>query len=444
MRLYYLGRVVSVSLLSAAIVLAPLQGMAATQSGTQGQAGNTNNAGNMFSTLMGLLSSATGLMSMSKGAKQLSCCTQGCDGAGKEATAAGEANKAAAEGAAQQVPGANTSPPLPQSNPLRVPASPETQPPPLVEKRDASVSVKSLLKTASNKEDAFSCSRASSKTMMIWEMLRPQKVEAAAGCADAMMALAQGGMQLLQGLMGLMAAQQAGNNANQAADNAAGLDTLNSGVTGIKSTKLGSGNSGTSQIKIDPNLLREGKANAVMTAFEKHFGIPRDEFANSVANGVDPRQLAMNAPKNALTADSLNMGMSAAKNMSQAEKDAAMKAAGLAELQAQLAAKAAEAGGELNASGGSKKSAGKSELDDIPELNLDAAKTVEADRAPAADAGLSPELQAVLAQKETESQREGSTIFQVVHRKYQEKLRMIYGFDARGKSVAGVANADGF
>jgi hypothetical protein len=151
-----------------------------------------------------------------------------------------------------------------------------------------------------------------------------------------------------------------------------------------------------------------------------------------------------NAPKNPITTDNMNAGFAAAKKMTPEEKDAAM--AGLADLQRQMAAKVGEGDGSYSMAGGKKATSSKSsELDDIPELGevnaeADASRTLAAGDT----AGLSPELQAVLAQKQTESVRAGSTIFQGVHRKYQEKLKMIYGFDARGKSISGVANADGF
>jgi hypothetical protein len=192
-------------------------------------------------------------------------------------------------------------------------------------------------------------------------------------------------------------------------------------------------------IKLDPALLRTGTANDIMNQFESHFGIPRDQFADGVLGGQDPRNLLNSAPKNALTNDDMNKAISGAKGMSDADKAAALAKSPLGDAQRDLASKmggdaqyemkmaGAGTGGNNIAAFGKKKDA---ELDpvDLP--------TAES----AAALGVSPEVQAALAAKQLEDRKNGLTdltIFQVVHAKYREKSKMIFGFDPDGLPKGG-------
>lgn len=426
-------RSASVCVLSTAICMAPATVNAAgldpsaaftAAKGLQGMAGPLSSA-------IGATTAAQGANSMAKGKQQMACCKEGCDGAGKEATA----NKAAQDGAAQGAGKAiqNMSP---GGSSPQAPSAPRTQ-----ESGPAQMSPTGWNRYSKPAENAFLCMGNGSKAKMLFDLFRPARAEAVAGCNDAMMSMAQGAMQMLQGLMGLMAGKESG---KQAATNGSNLGNLTEAAPSqVAGSNIGNGTGNTTPIKIDPSLLREGKAASVFNEFEKNFGIPREDFANALLNGADPRSLLMNAPKNAFTADEMNMAFSAAKNMSQEQKDAAM--AGMNELSRDLASTVpvdpiSTAGKSASRSSSSK------ELDDMADL-LGAEKAPDAATSLAGDRDqLSPEIQAALADRDTAQMRAASSIFQVVHRKYQEKFRMIYGFDSRGRSIGGkgVANADGF
>jgi hypothetical protein len=262
-------------------------------------------------------------------------------------------------------------------------------------------------------EAVYLCSRAPANTKMLFDLFRPQKAEAMAGCNDAMLAMAQGAMQMLSGLAGLAAAAMAGGNSAQSGTNAANLGEVPStpAVTAVGPTGLSNGTGNTTPIQIDPALLRDGKGAAITAEFEKNFGIPAESFANGLLNGADPRAMLMSAPKNAFTADELNQAFSAAKSMSADQKAAAL--AGLSDLQKDMAAKvdqAAAEGTEIAAGGKSASrspSSSSGELDDLSDL-------MGANQAPAAPAPgvntseLSPELQAALAARDTAEARDNS------------------------------------
>lgn len=251
---------------------------------------------------------------------------------------------------------------------------------------------------------------------------------------------------MLSGLAGMLAGMQANKNGAKSGTNASNLGATPNTATApsqVGGTSLDNGAGNGTPIQIDSALLRDGKGASIASEFERTFGIPREDFANALANGVDPRQMLMNAPKNAFTADELNQAFAAAKNMSQEQKDAALAAAGLGDMQRDLASKTAEA---ISTGGGkspTKYSSSSKELDDLGDMM---GKTDEPQSGSLVNSDLSPELQAALANREQEQMRDNSSIFMVVHRKYQQKMRMIYGFDAYGKSIGGkgVANADGF
>lgn len=382
---------------------------------------------------------AQGGNSMLKGKQQMECCKEGCDGAGKEAAGNKAAQDAAGQAGGKAIDGVK----VPESS---GPSPKPFNPPPSQKLPDVYGRDQAMNWLPVPASEGFTCSVSASKAKMLFDLFRPHKVEAAAGCNDAMQAMAQGAMQMLQGLMGMMAAMNAGKQSSKGAGNASNLGAMPGSAAEVPATVSGAslasdGSSG--KITIDPASLRDGKAASVFADFEKNFGIPREVFASSMANGVDPREMLMNAPKNAFTASEMNMAFAAAKNMSEAEKNAAM--AQFADAQKDAAGKieaaAMNAGGKSPNRSTSSSSSG--ELDDLglgEGAKADAASNL-------ADSGLSPEVQAALAQREAASLRETSTIFQVIHRKYQEKIRMIYGFDAHGKSLGGgkgVADANGF
>jgi hypothetical protein len=160
-----------------------------------------------------------------------------------------------------------------------------------------------------------------------------------------------------------------------------------------------------------------------MTQLENKFGIPRNQFANAVASGEDPRKLFGSAPENPLSNEDMNKATSGAKSMTDAEIAKALAGTELTAAQAELAAKFGTGAGESQFAvnpGGARgpASSRKKDTSDLEQL-IDASPVEEA-------VPLSPELQSALQAKALEDRRNGITdltIFQVVHLKYQEKCR---------------------
>lgn len=385
---------------------------------------------------------AAGALSMAAGAQELACCAQGCmTGAGTGSTAAQQGLTNAAQGAASGI--SNGGDAKGSSQPAqRIPSD--------------------LPKRFPDSARSFQCPAPNG---IVFQLFRSQPAQAS-GCADGVLALLTGGLMMAMGLMGMQGAQQAGANADQAYQNYGNLSGIPNMIdpyklngpgnpndpnnpnnpntpgkpTSPNGTNLG-GNSNSQPIKIDPALLNNGKANEVMTKFEDKFGIPRNQFAEAVAAGKDPRDILANAPKNPLSPADVAKAMSGANNLSDAQKAAALDKAGLKEMQAEmLAAMGDPANVYAGGGGGGKLSKPKSlSLDD---LGLAGAEEAAADKD---DLGLSPEVQAALAARELASQRSQEkdfTLFQLVHRKYREKTKMIFGYGV--KDSPGVADANGF
>lgn len=422
-----------VSTVSVMMVLAPVSAHAEVSFFNAGN--GLESAAKAASSGVSALTAMQGANSMSKGQQQMQCCKEGCDGAGKEATANKAGQDAAAKGAADSLPKSDGSVPMPKPNPNK-----PLEPIPWQPSPSGAWNLH-----PSSSPVALICTRAPAKAKMLFELFRPTKVQAAAGCNDAMMAMAQGAMQMLSALAGLAAAAMSGNNAKKNGTSASNLAETPTApqVTAAGNTSLGNGTGNSAPIQIDPALLRDGKGAAIAAEFEKNFGIPAQSFANAFLGGADPRAMLMNAPKNALSADTMNQAFSAAKSMSADQKAAAL--AGLTDLQNAATAKMADA---IDAAGkgtsASRKPSSSGDLDPLDDLAMgDKAAGTGAD---GVNSQLSPELQAALAARDTAEARDNSTIFQVVHAKYQEKIRMIYGFDAHGHSIGGkgVADANGF
>lgn len=404
------------------------------QGGAQTGAGNANSTGQMLSNAMGVLSMGLGGLYMAKGAQQLSCCASGCTGAGAQSQVANQQTNNLSQQQASQITGTGGKP-------------------------AGGVPVKLKLDLKSKFDGVnLECPkprvepRAASPLFTIISFFQAPQEAHASGCIDAMIALATGGLMLLQGLMGLNAANQAGNNANAAYGNASNMGSY-PGVNGTSPTpgsenKTGnSGLGGTGRsgelVKIDPSLLRTGKANDIMSQFEQKFGLSRDNFANAVLNGEDPRKLFNSAPRNALSNADMNKATSAASAMSDAEKAAALNNTGLSDAQKELLARLNGAGSPENeikvgggASGGLARMTASKKDDELDDLAAN----------PAAQMQLSPEVQAALAAKEQSDRAAGltdMTIFQLVHAKYREKSKMIFGYDPDGMPK-GVGDANGF
>jgi hypothetical protein len=392
------------------------------QSGAQQNAGNTNGLASTLGKALGVLSMAAGGLFIAKGAQELSCCAQGCN-TGAGAAAAGTENglQGASGTAAHEVQHT-----VPKRQPvdyfhLRFPDGAQNMTP-----------------------------RFRTPFPMIRNFFQPTMARAN-GCLDGAISLATGGLMLLNGILGLSAASQAGNNAGIANSNAGNMGSYNptGGATsptgssanngGPASSGLGAGGDSGSSVKMDPSLLHTGTANDIMGQFEKKFGMQRDAFAENVLGGEDPRKLLATAPKNALAVKDINAAMTAAKNMSDADKEKALAGTQLAQAQNEMTQNMAGAGTDRAPSGEKGTAIADGKKDELDPLGLDAKGTA------IETMGLSPEVQAALLAKQLEASKVDvnlMTLFERVHVKYKEKSKMIFGYDPDGV-IKGVGDANG-
>jgi len=254
------------------------------------------------------------------------------------------------------------------------------------------------------------------------------------GCVSGPLSIGMGALMLLQGIMGMQGAKAAKNNANSSGLNAQDMGSL--GGSTISGIDVGE----TEGIKMDPALLRNGKANSIMSEFEKKFGISRDDFANAVANGADPREILKAAPTNAIPGSLMANGSIAASSLGPEVKEKLLADSPIAGLQEEMLA-------EYNlGAGGARSTASKSGGggdDELPPLT-DFTSNGTADSGFGA-LQVSPEVRAALEKQALLDQMNGKsdvTIFQMVHSKYREKFGMIYG-TAPGAGLSGIADAEG-
>ena len=105
-----------------------------------------------------------------------------------------------------------------------------------------------------------------------------------------------------------------------------GIDTSKK-VAGEKTnSNLNGGLDNGNQMKLDPALLRTGTANDIMGQFENRFGLERDQFAENVIGGRDPRELLATAPKNPISVGNLNKAITSAQSLSSEDKARASSA----------------------------------------------------------------------------------------------------------------------
>lgn len=404
------------------------------QGNAQKNAGSNNSLAQTLGTVMGVVSMGLGGLYMAKGAQQLSCCSSGCTGAGNAAKIEDAALKNTVKDSVNQGWGTTFTPPDPIKGNTAVPF-----------KLDLNLRYPDGASLDKNK-----CPKINAPAVGIFSLMNffhAPAAQAATGCLDAMIALATGGLMMLQGVMSLNAANQAGKNADTSFGNASNMGNFGTSPTpeSIKTGSLGqSGGRSGEMIKIDPSLLRTGKANDIMGKFEDKFGISRDSFAQSVAQGEDPRSLLGNAPRNALSNADMNKATSAAAGMSAEDKANALAATELAAAQAEMAAKMEQYAVNPAAGGPSRMVASK-KADD--ELDAFAALVAPVPQ-PAMDAlptGVSQEVRDALMAKAQNERKHGITeltIFQLVSAKYREKSKVIFGFDPDGVP-RGVGNANG-
>ncbi len=428
---------VSVHLLTFALSVAPFSARAADpvplptgvgQVGAQGAAANTNSLASNLATASSVLSMAAGGLYMAKGAEQMKCCASGCTGNGAASKGTKDNLDESAKNGASKI----TSPPkrqpldywklrFPDEAHLNCPAAPMHSSRPGI--------------------------------AMLFDFLRPAPAQAAiGGCIDAMLALATGGLMLLNGVMGMKAANKSGQMADSSLGNMGNMSSYD--VAGTSPTpertaaSLGAAGLSGNSIKMDPSLLRTGLANDIMGQFENKFGLGRDEFAKSVIAGEDPRKLLNSAPKNALSNEDMNKATIGAKAMTDAEKANALSGSALSNAEKELAARLGLGAGDsafavnMGGSGGSFKAlSSKKKDEELEEMEGAQAVTVAGEESLV----VSPEVQTALHAKALDERRNGITdltLFQVVHNKYREKSKAIFGFDP-DSMPRGVANTDG-
>ncbi len=387
------------------------------QAGAQSAAASTNTMASNLSKLTSVLSMAAGGLFIAKGVEQMKCCAGGCTG----------------NGAASQKEKDD------------------------IDKKSKSDAKKIMRSFDYGKlrfpEEAGNClpHPPGRGVFLLFDFLAPLHASASLGCIDAMLSMATGGLMLLQGFLGMQAANQASQNAENSNANMGNMNSnsLNSATAPtpetngtIGSSSIGSSGRSSIQVQIDPALLRTGRANDIMAQLENKFGIPRDQFANSVANGEDPRKLFGSAPSNSLSNDDMNKATAAANKMSASEKANAMAGTAFAAAQAELAGKIG-AGGDSqfamnNAAGRVPSASSGRKTDSELESILDTPAASD-------DPKVSPEVQSALAAKALEDRKNGITelsIFQVVHDKYRQVSKIIFGYDP-DRLPKGVTNADG-
>lgn len=269
-----------------------------------GQAGAQNsNAGNNqlasgLATALGVLSIAVGALNIARSSQQLQCCTQGCNnGAGERSRQDQNNIQQRANGAARGV----------------------------------------------------SCPKPWARTLA-YQLVFPAEAEAnlgSSGCIDALIGMGTGALLIGMGVMGLMAAQQANNNSSVSGLNAANLGSTRAPVAPgyVATSPTPASSSGTNRASLgsaasakplDPRFLRTGSAGQVMNDFEKEFGIPRENLAQSVMAGMKPEDILANAPRNPISPTVMAKAKQSAGSMSADQQSRALAGTGLNAVQKEM------------------------------------------------------------------------------------------------------------
>lgn len=257
--------------------------------------------------------------------------------------------------------------------------------------------------------------------------------------------MAMGAMQVAQGLLGLLAAAAAAAQAGKGQGNSNKMGTSGYDPASYQSTVGGTsptpgspggttGTSGTGNtssnpqtVQLTPEALRTGELGTALTSVEKAFGINREDFLKALQNGVDPKAILANAPKNAMSLE--NLGKIEAGLAAMNAKNAENAVAGINSTGAGSLASVGGAGTGSAPTGASDSEKGPRMPASTapPEDSLD-------DLNNPANANLSPEIKAALAAKAAQMKAEkemremhGWSIFQLVHNRYKKLEPMLYG-----------------
>jgi hypothetical protein len=241
---------------------------------------------------------------------------------------------------------------------------------------------------------------------------------------------AMGAMQIAMGLLGLLAALAAAKQANKDNQNASNMTGLNDTAASYpgstsptptattSSGNIANGSSGNS-VDITAEKLHSGEVTMALGAIEKQYGIPGDKFMDALKNGVDPKDIFANAPKNPVPMDALNKISSHLAANNTTGSDAAARLLASANATDLAGGLPTPSDNSVDAAGGAKPASAKSEESfdtDLGGLNV------------------SPEVKAAMLAKSEEIKRakeaqamNGWSIFQLVHSRYQKLETMIYG-----------------
>lgn len=241
-------------------------------------------------------------------------------------------------------------------------------------------------------------------------------------------------LAIMMGMQALKAAAQMKKNANTAGYRGSNLTGLNPGPTvsnigngtGMSSNSDTGANGDSSGIKIDPALLRDGKANSIFTDFESKTGLNRDDLAASLAAGGNPLDMLANSPALAgkTSAGDLAKLMDSAKSSQGADSGNLMDKLGLTPEEL-----AKMSGGEYTANlgggGRTPNSTGASSFDFAGGAGATASDPNggNANASKGNELGMSADVLAALSKNGVTDQ----TIFQMVSNQYKKKTPVLFG-----------------
>lgn len=226
--------------------------------------------------------------------------------------------------------------------------------------------------------------------------------------------IAAGAALVAAGMAGLAAAQKMAQNADKANDYQNGL--INTGPKPIVNNPL-KPPTNDSGIKIDPNLLRNGRIDTIMSDMEQKTGMSREDLAKGLENGTPLSKMMADANKKLNNANSM-----AAIDKALAGADGHMSSS---ELMDKLGLTAADlgSGDDVYASGGGGSSYKGSGASSAQNFDFGLGKTDPAGSSTISALKVSEDVQNALDKNGIT----GRTIFEMVHTQYTKKTPQMFG-----------------